>query len=507
MSPRISTGSDYRSGGAVSLGGRKAWSATVPLSRRSLLIGGAGVAAISIPGVAIAQAQVLPSEARRLTETERRQGRRDLDAAPRNKTTYAVEHGVVADGRTDDTAAMRAAYAAAADVQGVSDLALPAGVIVIDGLLEWDRGQVSVRGTGQGSTVLRQRRRGTGALLIRKPTRGNLSNVSLTGLTIDMATGIDPGTGVGIRAEAIINLSLTDVAVSGFQTNCVLAGCFDTSGHNCDFIGAATAPSDRIGLHITQSLPDFGGAHGGNIKFTSAESRTVTGLQGRPGLDRCLVIDACDGAFFDGCYFGYSKTSAVVLRKLGALVTGVTFANCWFDAFEGVNVLIEGQGGPANGAVKFIGCTWVGGVRVERNLVVGGDWTDVSVTGGSMQWATADNAYFGPGTSRIAISGLSVALADSDNAGGGDGIYCDGASVVDIEVLIDGKGHTETGVRVTGGRAVRVAGVITGCARAVLTEGDLDYYRIDVVAWGNSAAPAIVDSATGAHKTVTAGAW
>lgn len=487
---------------------------------RRILIGGSVVAAVplrsdasferQVPGSALSSdllaSRVSVSDDQAFTLDQQRLGRRNLDAAPRNKATYAVDFGVRADGRTDDTEAMISAYAAAADMQGVSDLILPSGVIMIRSTLVWGRGQVSVRGAGQGATILRQGRGGIGALRIRAAA-GDLFNITLSGMAIDMAVGVDAGQAIGVHVEAVINLTMTDIAVSGYRTNCMLAGCFDTSGHNCDFIGSAANPGDRVGLYITASSPAFGGRHGGNIKFTSMESRTSTGAAGAPGLDRCMVIDACDGAFFDGCYYGYSRTCAVQICKSGALVAGVTFANCWFDAHEGANVVIEGAAGPENGPIKFTGCSWVGGVRAQRNLVVTGDWTDLSVSGGSMQWATADNIYFGPSVKRVVVNGLSIALADYDGKGGGDGIHCDGASVVDIHVLMDGKGRTRNGVRLTGGKAVRVTGVITGCERAVLTEGDLDYYRIDVVAHANRNAPAIVDRATGAHKTVTGETW
>ncbi|CAN5240657.1 hypothetical protein BH10PSE1_BH10PSE1_28230 [soil metagenome] len=438
---------------------------------------------------------------------QRLKARQNMDAAPRNKATYAVDHGVVADGSTDDKAAMQAAYAAAADLQGVSDLVLPSGVIYVVGTLDWDRGQVSIRGTGQGSTIIRQGQSATDCILIRKATSGYLFNVTVEGITVDIAAGVDTTvSGVGIKAEAIINLTMTDVVVSGFKANLVLAGCFDTSGHNCDFIGSATVAAGRVGLYITKGSASYGNTYGGNIKFTSSEGRTSSGLSGTPGLGRCLVIDACDGLFFDGCYFGYAEIAAVELNKAGTLIAGVTFTNCWFDAYEGTNVIFSGMG-VANGETKFTGCTWVGGTTVDRNLSFGGDWTNLIVTGGSMKWCLVDNIYLGPATSRITIKGIQIALANYDGVSGGEGVFSDGASFVHLDVDIDGLGYTGNGVHVKAGRCVRVVGTITGCENAVYTEGDLDYYRIDVVAYANDNTPQVLDAATGVHKLVSAGAW
>lgn len=430
--------------------------------------------------------------------------RYNILSAPLDKKVYASDYGVMADGTTDDTVALNSALAAAADIQGLSTVVLPVGVIRYTSSLPLIRSNFSLIGQGSGATILRLDAANTNGLFIRSPTvNGALSNITLTGLSFDVAAGRSTTTGgFGLYAEKVIGLSLNDVKGSGFNKDCVLAGCFDTIAMGCTFIGGNTTPDGRGGLYITVATAPYGGAYGGNLKFFGCEVRTATGQTGTPGYDVCLKVDGVDGAFFDSCYFGYGATSAADIIKNGALIAGVKFSNCWFDAAAGTNVRFLNSG-TANGGVTFTGCQWVGGSSVDRNFVAVGDWTDITITGGSMQWANFDNMHFA-GTQRVNISGVSLSLADGDNAAGGEGINLQGCTDVTINgVLIDGMGFTDNGILIANGSGVIATGNrVKGCINGIITSGTLNNYivRSNGVS-GNSGNP-VLDLATGVNKSV-----
>ena len=70
----------------------------------------------------------------------------------RRATVNVRDHGGVGDGKADDTAALKAALAAAARTGGVVDI--PAGRWVLTDVLTIDADNVAIRGAGAGKTVL-----------------------------------------------------------------------------------------------------------------------------------------------------------------------------------------------------------------------------------------------------------------------------------------------------------------------------------------------------------------
>lgn len=428
----------------------------------------------------------------------------NINASPGNKVAQGQNFGMVANGIANDTTALANAIAAATDIQGLSAVNLPVGVIRVTGTSFLTRSNFSLVGQGSGSTIIRVDADNLSGLFLRSATAGAaLSNVTIKGLTIDVAGGKNTTLeGIGLYAEKIIGLTLEDVKITGFHTDAVFAGCFDTSATGCNFIGSNTTPDNRVGAYITRSTAPYGDTYGGNLKFSNCEFRTSTGASGTPGYADCLKIDAVDGVFFENCYFGYGAASAGTIAKDGLLIAGVKFSNSWFDAAAGTNVKFLNSGTP-NGPVTFTGCTWVGGPLVERNLVTVGDWTDIVITGGSMQWASSDNMYFGA-AQRVTITGMSVALADADNTGGGEGINFQGCTDVVVQGnTINGLGFTDNGVLINGGSGAVVTGNrITGCINGISTAGALNNYITRNNGISGNTGTGVADGATGLNKSV-----
>lgn len=401
--------------------------------------------------------------------------RTNIDAAPRNKITYAVDQGVKATGTSDDTAALQRAIDLAQDVQGVGVIELPVGVMRISGLLRISRGNVIFVGAGSGASIIRQTADNTGGLLVKGSAGVMVSGVVVSGVSFDVAGGVNTGTsGVGLEAHACVNFKTHDVTAKTFHTNLKLAGVFVGTINASDFVATATTPDTRINVYVTAADPDMGGGISGNIRFMGMESRSTTGLGGAPGADYGLLIDAVDGLWAPASYFGYCKIAGIRIIKIDDLVAGIDLTACWADAHEGACVELIAFADIANGSISICNMNAVGGVLADRIVAVVGMWSDFKINNNHLKWARIDVIYVGPGARNFQVNDNHVQLANSDAVGSGECIRVEGQDGTVSDNLIDGLGATyqqnaillvnPTGIVAVGNRG-------KGCQNGLTTSG------------------------------------
>lgn len=286
--------------------------------------------------------------------------------------------GVVADGVTDDSAALQAAITAL-EAAGGGVLQLPAGQIKLTSriLITWPGatvengpGHVVLRGAGSGLTVFLDYRAGS-------PTNGLIAydfsgyteaevgtryfttwtggfsiirKVNYTTIGVDLIT---PGTGIGLEMNSIVDAAVVDVQIQGHET------CL--SQINC------------LGGIVKDSL--FSQANYG-IVLTSATPSTPGGLNTPPNavvIDHCSVnihktagLDILGGNVgVRGCNFafnGVSGTNAGAIRnRYQAIVAKqLTVDHTMFESNSGLaDVIIDGSTGTTACSVSVSNCTFV----------------------------------------------------------------------------------------------------------------------------------------------------
>lgn len=263
---------------------------------------------------------------------------RDFTSVIRNIAIQAADFGVVADGATDDTAAMAAAIARVAALGGGRVL-LPTGTILISAALTISTAGVSIEGNGRGISILKQS--STTANAINVTLASGDSKLFLKGFSITAST---TSSGVGINCTVGNYVVIEDVGVGLFRTSfdvsAITGGdirhCFvDSTDGNAAVIGINLGSSGRAWHCELASATDAGIG----IKFASTDARAddcyttnfATGFSlasARSIADKCYALSATTG-FLVG-----AVASAQVLRCSGSSNTSDLTVNASATLFQ-----------------------------------------------------------------------------------------------------------------------------------------------------------------------------
>jgi hypothetical protein len=240
--------------------------------------------------------------------------------APSWVNVQDVPFNAVGDGVTDDTAAIIAAYAAAAAAG--APLYFPAGIYKTSGTLTWDQ-RVDVIGVPDRS-VIKPAAGVTTAVIFNPPLNPDVGNVgygtSIFGIYIDgvnttNCTGLAIGTGVlhsRIRVERVVVCRFLGATGVGMK----LKHTVETVFEDCLFSHNGT--NAIIGADVDPVLPTVT-----RFRSTLFRSATLKGVQIHSGYD--IDFDA-------GCvYEGNGEHGMYVVNGLNQNILMVTIRG-WFEA-------------------------------------------------------------------------------------------------------------------------------------------------------------------------------
>lgn len=300
--------------------------------------------------------------------------------------------GMVADGVTDDTAALQAAVAYL-EANGGGVLQLPPGAIKLTGniTITWPAataedgpGRVILRGAGSGLTVLLDYRTsvGTGGLISYDFSGyteseinsrylltwiGGFSIIKKVNYTTLAGLTITPGTGVGLYLNSIPTGTIRDVQIKGHDTCIQAINCLGNSYED-----------------ITLSQANVG------LSMFAAASVTPGGLVATPNavvLDHCTInICKSSGVYFAGgsveifsssfAYDGLGGTGAIHCLPDQDIEKVLTVDHCFFESNSGLaDVYINASGTSASGALSISNSSFIhnltsmGGISNATNMV------------------------------------------------------------------------------------------------------------------------------------------
>ncbi len=374
-------------------------SATAWLPRRAAL--GAGMAALGALGLLAAGCERSPANPKisSLYQLQTQSQATQAAAAAQATPSYNVRsHGAFGDGRHDDTAAIQATIAAAAQAGGGTVL-LPAGTYPVNGITL--AAGVDLRGEGRDNTSLRFALDSGNVVTVPQVGFNRLADFQITyarAVTVGAAIHLDKAFtitidgvfvngGKGLAQDGIVLDQSTAIFVRDFN----IYGCQGDGirvqgpgGNDAYFAGGIInlgQTASGAGVHI-QNFPN------GAVNITDADI-----LLGKYSL----LVEGSNYLRFENTYFDSSDQGAVL--QSGHLIT---FANCWFS----------NRPGPGLHVGTVSGCSVVGGQAAN----CGGHGIHIT-----------DNARY------VSLAAVQV-VGNNTQGNGSDGILVDnGAAYVTVQ--------------------------------------------------------------------------
>ncbi|TFD42939.1 MULTISPECIES: hypothetical protein [Cryobacterium] len=237
--------------------------ADVPVASRRSFLRVTGIAAAGIAGGAAAPL-VTPSDEAFAALLDSRAARTEVSLSTAFERVFKPEaHGAVGDGLADDTAAVVAAFtaaAASARVGVVSTIFHPGAVVVLEGEynLATLTGAIDVTCNVRGSAavLIAPRAYGGTVLLVGHPAFGSIlqnADIVLPDVVKVGSTSLTPGS-VGIRVQNLYNSNLNFGRTAYFETGIHFTGLGNGTVYNRIFIGWVSYAKVAVRL-----VPDLGG--------------------------------------------------------------------------------------------------------------------------------------------------------------------------------------------------------------------------------------------------------
>jgi hypothetical protein len=334
-------------------------------------------------------------------------------------TNFAVNvknFGAAGDGSTDDTVAIQAAITAAGAQPFGGTVYFPDGQYKVSSTLTVARAGVCLSGASRDSVQL-VRSSAFGPLVAF--TTGTVS--ILDGVGINQMRLIDNGTnnasGTAILCDNVSRFTASDITIFGGTNGLVMKA---TSNAQISDIymymqNVAAASTGRYGVQITNTaIAGAPTAFGSNIYLTNVAiyGGDNTGAT-YSNLDDCLRVEAVDGLWVTGCYFGGAAVADFHVAHTNATYTcgDIFCVNNMMDICRGNGVLIDGtqlcQQMLFDGIVS---CTNVG-VAGKDGIYIAGPIDRVVFRGSIYGWKGA-GLHFGTTAgivcSNVNVSGMNI---------------------------------------------------------------------------------------------------
>lgn len=389
-----------------------------------------------------------------------------------------TQFGATGDGVTDDTAAINLAIASASGASATT-IFFPPGVYKVTSSINITRGQITLRGDGQGATVIRVAADAVNVIKVQAAAPATLSNVMIADMQIDVAGGVTTTAGSGIYLENVIAATISNVTIGGHANSISILGCFNVLVDNIVISYGFAAHGGRSGIYVTKASAPYGSTVSANI-FINGVTATGGGNAAdsvAPGAAYGMYVDCVDGLWVDNSYFGYFDQASIYAVLAGNMMSGLKFSNVWLDNGRNYGLWMNGSSGTP-GASEFSSLRMVGGTNCVFNAYITGGWGNVHFVGGHAEQANDHCVAVTATGSDITFTGFDVdAPTTRTNK---SGMFFNGPSNVRvIGCSIDGGavGSTLYGVYINGGTGHIVSSnMFKNCAIAGYIDGSADYW-------------------------------
>jgi len=391
---------------------------------------------------------------------------------PSDGDVYNVRnYGAIADGATDDSAAIQAAVDAAGPTGVVY---LPPGSYAIETKITINEANVQIRGAGIGGTYIINKTTNSDAFHFLSASTAStstyMSGCSIQDMYIYRSTAATSG--AGVRLTQCSNFRMDNVIIDSCPEGLVLQGGQLNTFTRFSLFGGS-AMTDVSGTSGTALLNiDEAPVDGGLYQLAYTASFSDFKIAGSYKVESCINISSADGLQFNNGYVNGAVTSDLTVKHVRdsstTLIGSVAFTNVYFDCVNNtdrcVQVLSDGFTASKVYQLKFQNCEFGNAdetavyVREDCYLDITGSWF-----GNCASWAVDYET--------TALEGMVVISGNQFSSIGGD------------------AGATGT-LRLSGPQAVTVAGNTfrsqTGTGEVVQLLGTITSAAITGNAFGDS---------------------
>lgn len=286
------------------------------------------------------------------------------------------DFGAVGDGVADDTAAIQATVTAAGNRPGGCTVFFPNGTYKVSAPINVTKPGVMLKGDGKDSTqVVRATAYGTmfyfanGATVLDGTGIGHMRLID---------NGANNNSGNLIEVENASRFTADNLTFFGGTNGIILRGAANVELSNIYmYMQTPAAPfANRYGIRLIAT-----GVVGAPVVFGSNVSLNNVHIYGGDNmaasysnLEACLEIEAVDGLWVNGCYFGGASRADVWLTRINPAHScgNIYFANTMLDICRGHGLLIDGT--VIHQRMRFggsISCAGVGVAGKEGIYVAG----------------------------------------------------------------------------------------------------------------------------------------
>lgn len=279
------------------------------------------------------------------------------------------DFGAVGDASTDDTAAFNLAIAALNAGQ-IQSLHLPAGTYrIISALTTITKDGVSIYGDGPRLSILSQRSNvDTLTFSNATPATTRINDIFLSNFGIDYGSVTAPTAGRALSLIRVARTYISNLDIRSVFQGVEIQGGSDTHIANITISGAFSWSAVASGSFLMRFAQHSGSLEIPSEWFITNFNIKGTGTYGGTDtyLSNAIIIQACDGVFFDTGHLGFSFNSNLFISPqavASASVQNLEFSNVYSDgnnsgSTSNSGVLLSGSTVPVVGHIKFDGCSF-----------------------------------------------------------------------------------------------------------------------------------------------------
>lgn len=284
-------------------------------------------------------------------------------------TSYydVTEYGARGDYVADDTLAIQAAINAA-EADGKGAVFFPTGTYKTTATLYVESNYVALIGASMGGARIIPTGNFGDAIHVRPPGAGFVQQVQIDNLTIYTAS--DTTSGAGLRLQECNYCSFTNLSISERLGGIHVDSCVHCYFDNIFMTSNSLWAAQKSGSYLLK-INDASGGSNSELHFSNCDWRGNSVVNNY--LQYAVLIEACDGAWFDNlhCGFVYDTAFAIKPNATGAAVVAICCNNIYCDTADNYGLhMVEfssGQTASANAIINgYINYNCAEAIRVDH---------------------------------------------------------------------------------------------------------------------------------------------
>ena len=242
------------------------------------------------------------------------------------------DFGAVGDGVTDDTAAIQACINAAATA-GFGTVYFPAGRYKYTSLSVTSSNMV-LAGNGKGSTLLYPSTTTLDSIWFQGSAATPLQRVGMRDLSI-YCQASNPTAGALVRLTHVNTLAeWSNIELAAGYGGLFLESVVHGEFHGVDIKSDANFTSLKANSYLVKISKATSGVNSAELHFYGSDWR---GQNGNNYLDYGIIIECCDGVWFNGGHVGFCASAALLIKPqtITTQVSAVNINNLYLDTVTG----------------------------------------------------------------------------------------------------------------------------------------------------------------------------